>query len=149
MNLFSDKTRDNGTKSEKQFRAWLISQLRKITRIWGPKNLCLQQAKDKAKERIEAAPEKYEEYLTKKGKAKRGYFVCATCDEIQHIKTKDGKSNIAADHIEPIIDPTTGFRDWNTWFDRAFVEVEGYQALCHSCHNIKSQSEGEVRRTKK
>jgi hypothetical protein len=63
------------------------------------------------------------------------------------------KSEIAVDHIEAIINPETGFVDYNDMIKRMFCGVEGLQVLCNyagerdgrkSCHAIKSAEERAV-----
>jgi len=63
------------------------------------------------------------------------------------------KSEIAVDHIEPIINPETGFIDYNDMISRMFCGVEGLQVLCNyagerdgrkSCHAIKTKEERAV-----
>ena len=64
---------------------------------------------------------------------------------MRELKTKPGEfkrvKNIYADHINPIVDPAVGRRSWDEVIERAFVEVEGYQALCYECHSSKTDKE--------
>jgi hypothetical protein len=53
--------------------------------------------------------------------------------------------NIVADHREPIV-PVTGFISYDSWIERCFIELEGFQALCHKCHSDKSSQEREQRK---
>lgn len=48
-------------------------------------------------------------------------------------KTKRIK-NILADHIVPIVNPKFGFEGYDSWIERAFIELDGFQALCYHCH---------------
>jgi hypothetical protein len=48
--------------------------------------------------------------------------------------------NIVADHIAPVVDPAVGFVDWDTYIRRMFIET-GWQAICKSCHDIKTTKE--------
>jgi hypothetical protein len=122
----AEKTRNGGKWTEARFRSFIISALRTATRKWGPRNECLKQAR-----------------------VRRGVYKCAMCEQevpaTKVITLKNGKEkkvkNIFADHIEPIVDPEVGFVDWNTWIERAFVELDGFQALCHDCHKKKSDEE--------
>ena len=141
-----EKTRCMGTMTEARYRAWVTSHLRSMSRKWPPKNMCLKIAKEEARRRIAEEPDKYPEMLTKAGKPKTGYFVCEICDTIQNIEK--GK-NIAADHIEPIVDPIEGFQGWDQWIERALVETDGFQCLCKDCHDKKSKAENELRREHK
>lgn len=56
------------------------------------------------------------------------------------------KRKVVADHIDPVINPRTGFVDWNTLYLRLFVPRTGLQALCTVCHRIKSNLENRIRR---
>lgn len=119
------------------------------------------------------------EYKQVKDNAKREYFIdskhgkpmrrvhfeCAECHrcftgggkKIEKelpdgtIKKVKEKSEIAVDHIKPVIDPDVGYVDMNTLIDRMFrMGVEGLQILCNypkerdgrrSCHYFKTQDE--------
>ena len=62
-------------------------------------------------------------------------FMCSICNE-WHM----GK-NIQVDHIEPVVDPTEGFKDWNTFISRLFCDVNNLAVLCKTCHEIKTNKE--------
>lgn len=100
---------------KKAVKSWLVQHLRRISRQWPPKNWA------KANARIE-----------------RGKYLCAHCEGIF------GPNDISLDHIEPVVDPETGFIDWNTYIERLFVQSEGYQVLCNGCHDIKTELENEL-----
>jgi len=101
------------------FRRWLIGHLRRISYRFGPR------------------------YRVKKAANKgRGLYECAICGE-----TKKSKE-VQLDHINPIIDPEQGFVDWNTFISRLFVDEEGWQAACKTCHGEKSAAENRVRRAR-
>jgi hypothetical protein len=50
------------------------------------------------------------------------------------------KGQIQADHIEPVVGPE-GFQGWDTYIERMFCGVEGFQALCKACHADKTLME--------
>ena len=64
---------------------------------------------------------------------------CASC--------KKRSSDLYADHIDPVVNPNTGFIDWNTYIDRMFNGK--LQALCEGCHAAKTKEEGTLRRKMK
>lgn len=64
---------------------------------------------------------------------------CAECGDLFPAK------DMQADHIEPVV-PLTGFDSWNGVIGRLFCEVDGFQALCRSCHKVKSKAENAERR---
>lgn len=49
-----------------------------------------------------------------------------------------------ADHVHPVVDPATGFVDWNTYIDRMFNGE--LQPLCKADHEKKTKEENRVRR---
>lgn len=80
----------------------------------------------------------------KNSRVSRGKYKCAHCGRLY------GPKEVQADHIEPVINPSTSFVDWNEYIERLFVPLTGYQILCKSCHHIKTALEnGERRNAKK
>lgn len=88
----------------------------------------------------------------------RVMYRCAECGRLffgqEWLPSKKGlkKTNIMAiDHINPVVDPRTGFVDWNTYIERMFfMGAEGLQILCNypgerddkiSCHHAKTAKE--------
>lgn len=66
----------------------------------------------------------------------RGRYWCDGCG------LAFGSKEMRCDHIEPVVDPATGFQDWNTYISRMFdVIPDGIQHLCKSCHAIKTAEE--------
>lgn len=120
-----DKPRNGGQWTEARFTSFIKSALRGAR--WGPRYECIKQAK-----------------------VGYGLYKCAECGDIgpPTLPPEEGKKNrvknIAADHIEPVVDPNVGFVDWNTFIDRLFVELQGWQALCHKCHTIKTREENTI-----
>lgn len=62
-------------------------------------------------------------------------YLCNVCD------TWTKSSAIAVDHIEPVIDVTDGFIDWNTFVQRLFCGPENLQVICDTCHQKKTNQE--------
>jgi 5-methylcytosine-specific restriction endonuclease McrA len=122
----------NQTKSKKTFnkKSWIVSQLRRISLRYPPA--------------IRARNRTKEEYFiaSKKGKQlRRVKFTCEKCGK------KDLKrTETELDHIQPVINVATGFVDWNSFLERHFVEENGYQLLCISCHEQKTLLEGGTRK---
>jgi hypothetical protein len=50
------------------------------------------------------------------------------------------------DHIQPVVDEEIGFADFNTYIDRLFCSVDGFQVLCKQCHSAKTFFEQEIRK---
>ncbi len=75
---------------------------------------------------------------------KDAMYKCAACSSAY------AKKDVQVDHIDPVIDPTTGFVDWNTYIRRLlYVTVEMLQVMCKCCHKQKTLSENKLRRKKK
>lgn len=68
----------------------------------------------------------------------RGQWECCQCKKLGK------RSDLHGDHIEPVIDPSTGFVDWNTYINRLFLGA--IQPLCKTCHKDKSNAENTIRR---
>lgn len=70
----------------------------------------------------------------------RGKYECAGCGELF------GPKVIKIDHIDPVIDPVTGFTTWDNHISRLFCGADGLQVLCKPCHDEKSKEENKIRR---
>ena len=53
-------------------------------------------------------------------------------------RRKKSKSVGAVDHVEPVVNPATGFIDWNTYIKRMFADRSKMQWLCIPCHKLKT-----------
>jgi hypothetical protein len=82
-------------------------------------------------------------YKAAMASAHRGFgeWECCQCKGIFSRKELHG------DHTICVIDPETGFVDWNTYIERLFLGQ--IQPLCLNCHQIKSSSENKIRRGKR
>lgn len=98
---------------------WLISQLRRTSYKWAERT--------KAKNR---------------GRIERGIYRCNKCKDEYPAKS------VQLDHIVPVIDPATGFTDWDSFIRRLFVDASGYQVLCRPCHTEKTNKENSGRTRK-
>lgn len=116
------KERNSGKWTEARFRSFIVSALRQASRKWGPLN----EAKKGARTR-------------------RGYYECAECKEEVPLtsknRTKRGEKNVFVDHIEPIVNPTTGFTTYDQFVENLFCELPGLQVLCRKCHEVKTNEE--------
>ena len=122
-----DKPHNGGQWTEARKKSFIISALRKAMPRWGPKSKCISNAR-----------------------VSRGVYNCEICkqDVPATLPPKAGNKlrikNIIADHTSPIVDPSRGFVDYNQWISRAFVELSGFQAVCHKCHTEKTANERAV-----
>jgi len=76
----------------------------------------------------------------KRARISRGLYECAICTE--QFKRKQ----MHVDHISPVVCPSIGWVDFNTYIDRLFCEPEGFQCICTSCHSIKTEQEAVLRK---
>lgn len=130
--MTKEKVINNGTWTSARFKSFIISQLRAATQRWGPKATCIKNAR-----------------------VRRGVYLCEGCnlEGPATLPPAEGNKrrikNIVADHIDPIVDPAIGFTSYDDWIERCFVELEGYQALCHKCHTVKTAEEREIAKKRK
>lgn len=101
---------------QKYLKNFIIASLRRVSYRWAFKHM----AKNRC--RIE-----------------RGFYKCQSCDNAF------GPKEINLDHIQPVIDPFKGFTTWDDYINRLFVKSDGFQVLCLSCHNMKSNIENQMR----
>lgn len=101
-------------------RAFIVGGLRQLSNRWPPK------------------------YMARKAaKVAYGTYMCAGYKTDPHkVRAKD----IKADHIDPVVDPATGFVSYDTFIKRLFCEQTGFQMLCTKCHQNKSNDEKVQRR---
>lgn len=131
--MSAEKKYNNGAWTQGRMDSFIKGLIRQGLKKWGPKHECL-----------------------KRARVERGKYKCAGCGKLVpatttvEYKTKPGEfrkvKNIYADHIEPIVDPHVGRQSWDEVIQRAFVDTDGYQALCYACHEDKTQSEKRIAR---
>jgi len=114
--------RNNGEWTEGRYRSFITSTLRGGMRRWPPKWVALKTA-----------------FVGKKINKKTGkqamHYKCAAC-------SKDYVSkDVQVDHVNPVVDPTTGFVSWDVYIDRLFCEGGNLQVLCSTCHKKKTAKE--------
>jgi len=114
------RTRCSGTMTEAGVVSWVLSALRRLTMKWKPKF-----------ERLNAG-------RIKLPYGKNGREVwCNSCEECKiFFRTCD----LEMDHIENL-GGLQKLEDAGQWLIKALVESDGYQRLCHSCHQIKIKEE--------
>ena len=116
----NEKEHCNGQWTKARFKSFVTSALRRASSRWAPK------------------------YLTKKNaRTARNTYTCSLCAK------SVGNKDIKIDHIHPVVDPTKGFVSWDSFIERLFVELDGYQAVCITCHQTKTAEEREIRKKNK
>jgi hypothetical protein len=111
--------------SEAQFIAFIKSALRSKSRFWAPISNTLKAAK-----------------------VSRGVYLCNVCKQevpVSHVVNGKRRKNIMVDHCNPVVDPTTGFVDWNQFIENLFCEQDNLQAICSACHDLKTKAERSLR----
>lgn len=123
----TDKVRNGGTWTEGRYRSFIISALRGGMRRWQPKWKALASASVGKK--------------TNKATGRLAlHYKCAKCNK------NYPSSNVQVDHIEPVVDPATGFVSWDVYIERMYCEVENLQVLCKKCHLVKTKEEKNAKR---
>ncbi len=124
----NEKPNANGQWTDARKKSFIVGLLRSGMRRWAPKQTCIRNAR-----------------------TRRGYYRCECCKEEVPASLpplsgrKRRRKNILADHIAPIVDPEFGWDSYDEWIKRGFVELDGFQALCLKCHDIKSKDERAIR----
>lgn len=97
-------------------KTWIMSTLRRASYRWPARN-----------------------EAERKGRVDRGLYKCAMCEGTFRSK------EYAIDHIKPVISLKDGFQSWDEVIETLFCDVEGFQILCHACHDSKTQIEDSMR----
>jgi len=107
--------------TEAQYVAFVKGHLRRASRWWKPISETIKNAR-----------------------TRRGYYLCNGCgQEVTNSIVVDGKrkKHVFCDHVQPVVDPTTGFTGWDDFVNNLFCEESNLQLLCSTCHNKKSSEE--------
>jgi hypothetical protein len=78
---------------------------------------------------------KYRTEAFRNARIDRGIYKCNLCGLEKRSK------EIQLDHIIPVVDPTKGFTTWDDYIYRLFVKAEQFQVVCLTCHQIKTETE--------
>jgi 5-methylcytosine-specific restriction endonuclease McrA len=68
------------------------------------------------------------------------HYKCACC------KKEFVAADVQVDHIQPVVNPKTGFTTWEEYINNMFCEKSNLQVLCKPCHSVKTQEEKEERK---
>lgn len=121
---------NNGKWTSSRFNSFIKGALRSASSKWPPKYEVLK----------EAATEKKINWKT--GRLAQ-HYLCNSCGKEYPLK------DVQVDHIDPVIDPNTGFVSWDEVVSRMFCEKSGFQVLCKSCHVEKTNVERRIAKEKK
>lgn len=112
--------------TEGRLKGFIISTLRSGMRRYPPKYEALNDAK--VGKRVNP----------KSGRSAE-YYKCNGCGE------GFVKKDVQVDHIDPVVDPETGFKDWESYIERMFCPPSNLQVLCRVCHAKKTKQERKSR----
>ncbi len=125
--------RNGGEWTEARFKSFIRGGLRSISMRWPPKN------------KVYLASRRARGVYECNGYAGReAHEVPVSLPPL--VGNKRRINNVLVDHIHPVVDPRSGWVDWNTFIDRLFLEADGYQVLCKECHDLKTKHEREARK---
>ena len=119
------KTRNAGSMTESAFWSFIRSALRQKSRWWKPITQCKMQSRRPYK-----GPNKRQKFE----------YQCNYC------KNWFPDKEVNVDHIIPA-GTLTCANDLPGFVERLFVEVDGLQVLCTTCHNKKTKQEKNARTT--
>lgn len=112
-------SRNHASMTEAQFWSYILSALRRATKYWKPKMAKLHEGR------------RPNESANKRLKWENNCEMC---------KQWFPESEIEIDHIIPC-GGLNGADKLVNWVNKAFVEIEGFQRLCKTCHLGKSKEE--------
>lgn len=76
--------------------------------------------------------------VKKEAQKERGRYWCTGYKKRRHLVAA---KEVEVDHIDPVINPETGFVSWDETIKRMFCEADGLQVLCKTCHKTKTANE--------
>ena len=107
-------------------KSFITSVLRGGSRRWPPRNAVLNASKTVKK-------------INPKSGRMAQHYRCASC--LGEFPAKE----VAVDHVNPVVEPSVGFVDWNTFITRLYCDEDNMQVLCDTCHDFKSSVERKQR----
>ena len=79
----------------------------------------------------------------KRARTARNTYTCNDC------KQSFPNKSVAVDHLQPVVNPETGFTTWDDYIARLFCGPDLLQVLCDTCHDAKTAREREIRKATK
>lgn len=79
--------------------------------------------------------------VIKSARVERGNYQCNICRQ-----TGFSRNDLQVDHIVPVVDIEVGFNTWDEYVSRLYVNEEELQAICRTCHDIKTMTEQKMRK---
>jgi 5-methylcytosine-specific restriction endonuclease McrA len=125
----SNREYNDGEWTEARWRAFIISAARAGMRRYPPKWKAFKEAGVGKK-------------VNKHSGRMAEHYLCADCGGFFVAR------DVQVDHVDPVVDPSTGFVSWETYFDRLYCETDNLQVLCKPCHKEKTNRERKERKKK-
>lgn len=84
---------------------------------------------------------KFRSDAIKAARKSRGIYTCNICK----CDMKNGE--FLADHKDPVV-PFAGWngKDWTQYIERMFCDSKGFQIICKPCHDVKTETEIQIRK---
>lgn len=79
--------------------------------------------------------------VIKQARVERGSYQCNICKQVG-FKRQD----LHVDHISPVVNIEDGFKTLDEYATRLYVEEDQLQAVCKTCHEIKTRNEDQMRK---
>ena len=111
-------------------RQFAIQALRRASLRWRPRNEAKQAARTERK-------------INEKTGRMAWHSRCNICK----VEKPDGEMEL--DHIQPCVNPATGWTNFDDFINVLYSEVNNFQSICEQCHVIKSVAEGQTRTKKR
>ena len=120
---------NDGEWTEARWRAFIISAARAGMRRYPPFG--------KSRKKV-GAGKKVNKYSGRMAE----HYSCADCGGLFIAK------DVQVDHIDPVVEPATGFVNFDTLIHRLYCETDNLQVLCKPCHKEKTNRERKERKKK-
>lgn len=116
------------TTLEQQRINFVRSALRRASMRWKPKNNVLNAAKTERK-------------INPRTGRLKWFYICNIC--------KKEVDKVELDHIKPVVPLDAKKRNWDRFIKNLLCDESGFQAICTSCHGIKTAKEQKRRNKNK
>ncbi len=78
--------------------------------------------------------------VIKQARVERGSYQCNICKQVGF-----KRQQLHVDHINPVVSVEDGFQSLDEFVSRLYVDEHELQALCLTCHEIKTNTENKMR----
>lgn len=103
-----------------KLKQFIITVLRRASYKWKPRNVVYAAAR-----------------------VARGMYKCNLC------ANTFSRKEVVMDHKNPVVSPQHGFQGFDIYIERMFVDESGWQCICKTCHDSKTDEERVIRQVNK